>query len=94
MDKKVEFLLKQQMNSRGQKSFSNGQGMKVQEQNSGDQKSGERKSFSHFSLTFLVNSHGHFFDSNEKSYTLRGHTLITLAHKGTYLVCKMLTTAL
>ena len=25
---------------------------------------------------------------------LRGHTLITLAHKGTYLVCKMLTTVL
>ena len=24
----------------------------------------------------------------------RGHTLITLAHKGTYLVCKMLTTVL
>ena len=25
---------------------------------------------------------------------IRGHTLITLAHKGTYLVCKMLTTVL
>ena len=26
--------------------------------------------------------------------SLRGHTLITLAHRGTYLVCKMLTTVL
>ena len=30
----------------------------------------------------------------ENFFPIRGHTLITLAHKGTHLVCKMLTTVL
>ena len=29
-----------------------------------------------------------------RTLSIRGHTLITLAHRGTYLVCKMLTTVL
>ena len=32
--------------------------------------------------------------ATQKQILLRGHTLITLALKGTYLVCKMLTTVL
>ena len=33
-------------------------------------------------------------EDKDCDFVLRGHTLITLAHRGTYLVCKMLTTVL